>query len=165
MIIKILDRLRFIQMAKNNPAEEFQGAVHPATSLLREVIDQSNEFAKGVGTKLDVNETDFVAMEHLITNGPMTAGELAKAVGISPGSATVMIDRLEKVGHVTRESNPNDRRGILVCPNPASVAKAWEHIAPLIFASEAMLQQFTPAQRKAVQQYLEAMLEVYKKSQ
>jgi DNA-binding MarR family transcriptional regulator len=151
-------------MAKKKPSDEFQVAVHPATSLLREVIDQSSEFSKNVGTHLDVNETDFNAMEHLITNGPMTAGALAKAVGISPGSATVMIDRLVAVGHVTRIPNPKDRRGVLVAPNPNSVAEAWKHISPLIIASEQALKEFTPSQRKAVQQYLESMLKVYQKA-
>jgi DNA-binding MarR family transcriptional regulator len=151
-------------MAKKKPTEDFQVAVHPATSLLREVIDQSNEFAKNVGTHLDVNETDFTAMEHLIVNGPMTAGSLANAVGISPGSATVMIDRLVAVGHVTRVPNPKDRRGILVSPNPKSIAEAWKHISPLIVASEATLKKFSPSQRKAVTEYLEAMLAVYKRS-
>ena len=152
-------------MAKKKPAEDFQVAVHPATSLLREVIDQSNEFAKNVGTHLNVNETDFTAMEHLIANGPMTAGALAKAVGISPGSATVMIDRLVAVGHVTRIPNPKDRRGILVSPNPKSIAEAWKHISPLIIASEQALKKFTAAERKAIEKYLTTMLAVYKDPQ
>jgi DNA-binding MarR family transcriptional regulator len=151
-------------MAKKKQAQDFQLAVHPATSLLREVIDQSNEFAKNVGSELDVNETDFAAMEHLITNGPMSAGELAKAVGISPGSATIMIDRLVAVGHVTRESNPKDRRGVVVAPNPESVAQAWKHIGPLVMASEKALAKFSPSERKAIENYLATMLAVYQKS-
>jgi DNA-binding MarR family transcriptional regulator len=140
---------------------EFQVAVDPATTLLREVIEQSAEYSKFVGESLAVNETDFQAMEHLIVRGPMTAGDLAKAVGISPGSATVMIDRLVEVGHVTREPNPNDRRGVLVIPNPKSVDAAWGHISPLIMASEKALSKLKTSERKAIQEYLKAMLEIY----
>lgn len=117
-----------------------------------------------VGEQLDVNQTDFEAMEQLIANGPMTAGDLAKAVGVSPGSATVMIDRLVAVGHVFREPNPNDRRGVLVSPNPNSVAKAWKHIAPIVLASENALKEASNAERKAIEKYLEKMLQVYKRS-
>ena len=142
---------------------EFRASVQPVTELLREVISHSQDYAKVVGAHLDVNETDFSAMEHLITSGPMTAGDLARAVGISPGSATVMIDRLVEVGHVTRIPNPKDRRGVLVTPNPASVAKAWKHISPLILASENALAELSEIERKAIQKYLESMLAVYTK--
>ena len=151
-------------MAKLHSSAEFQVSAQPATKLLREVIEHSADYSRIVSAHLDVNQTDFEAMEHLITNGPMTAGDLAKAVGISPGSATVMIDRLVAVGHVTRERNPNDRRGVLVAPNPKSVAEAWKHISPLILASEKALAEMKPAERKAIETYLNKMLEVYKDS-
>ena len=144
-------------------AEQFPGDSKPATKLLREVIERNAEFTKSVSAQLDVNETDFEAMEQLIKNGPMTAGQLAQAVGISPGSATIMIDRLVEVGHVSREPNPSDRRGVLVTPNPNSVAKAWGLISPLILASEKALSGMKPSEQDAVANYLSTMLEVYRK--
>lgn len=148
-------------MTKTNRAIQFEAEVEPATLLLREVIEKSHDYAKIVGAHLDVNETDFTAMEHLINNGPMTAGELARSVGISPGSATVMIDRLVSVGHVTRSPNPKDRRGVLITPNPASVTQAWKHISPLIMASEKALSELSAPERAAIEKYLHAMLAVY----
>ena len=150
----------------NNPTTQgFEVTVQPVTELLREVIRHSQDYAKVVGEHLEVNETDFSAMEHLIANGPMTAGDLAKAVGISPGSATVMIDRLVNVGHVTREVNPNDRRGVLVKPNPASVAQAWQHISPLIFASDNALSGLSADEKSVIQNYLTAMIKVYQSTE
>lgn len=148
-------------MATKNKSSQFQAETKPATNLLRQVIEQNAEFTKSVSAHLDVNQTDFEAMEQLIKNGPMTAGQLAKAVGISPGSATVMIDRLVGVGHVTRMPNPKDRRGVLVAPNPNSVAEAWRLISPLITASEQALAELKPSEQDAVTTYLAKMLEVY----
>ena len=148
-------------MTKTTKASQFEAGVQTATVLLRDVIEKSQNYAKVVGAHLEVNETDFSAMEHLINNGPMTAGDLAKAVGISPGSATVMIDRLVEVGHVTRSPNPNDRRGVLITPNPDSVAQAWKHISPLIMASEKLLSELSSSERAAIEKYLRAMLDVY----
>jgi DNA-binding MarR family transcriptional regulator len=155
----------FTVMSVENPAPMFQVPVHPATSLLREVIEQSADYSRMVGEQLQVNQTDFEAMEHLIAHGPMSAGDLAKAVGISPGSATVMIDRLVALGHVSREPNPNDRRGVLVAPNPESVAQAWKHISPLIAASEKALADLSLAERTAIEAYLRTMLQVYSQTQ
>lgn len=152
-------------MNANHNSNSFEVSVEPVTQLLREVIQQSQDYSRIVGAHLDVNETDFAAMEHLIANGPMTAGALAKAVGISPGSATVMIDRLVEVGHVTREPNPSDRRGVVVRPNPASVTEAWKHISPLIFASENALADLSDEDRTVIENYLRAMLKVYSTSQ
>lgn len=149
-------------MATKSKSSQFQVETKPATNLLRQVIEQNAEFTKSVSAHLDVNQTDFEAMEQLIMNGPMTAGQLAKAVGISPGSATVMIDRLVEVGHVTREPNPNDRRGVLVAPNPESVAEAWRLISPLIMASEKALSELNTSEQNAVTSYLAKMLEVYR---
>ena len=149
-------------MSKKIPESNFQGPVYPATSLLREVIEHSAEYSRTVGAQLNMNQTDFEAMEHLIAYGPMTAGDLAKAVGISPGSATAMIDRLESVGHVTRENNPRDRRGILVTPNPKSVQEAWNLIGPIVLASEKALKAVSAKERQAIEKYLERMLQVYK---
>ena len=149
-------------MPKKADSSNFEGPVYPATSLLREVIEHSAEYSRMVGAQLEVNETDFQAMEQLIAHGPMTAGDLAKAVGISPGSATVMIDRLVAVGHVSRERNPSDRRGVLVTPNPNSVAKAWKHISPIVLASEKALKKVSGSERKAIEDYLSRMLEIYK---
>lgn len=152
-------------MSNKSTSTDFKVPVQPATSLLREVIEHSADFARMVGDQLHVNQTDFEAMEHLISHGPMSAGDLAKAVGISPGSATVMIDRLVALGHVSRQPNPSDRRGVLVRPEPKSVAKAWELISPLISASETALSEVSDSERAAIETYLRTMLEVYKTNQ
>jgi len=40
--------------------------------------------------------------------------QLAECLEVKPSSITVMIDRLEKSGYVARQSDPNDRRIVLV---------------------------------------------------
>jgi DNA-binding MarR family transcriptional regulator len=75
-----------------------------------------------------------------------------------------MIDRLVAAGHVTREINPKDRRGVIVSPNPQSVTEAWKHISPLIVASEEALTKLKPAERLAIEGYLNSMLAVYNRT-
>jgi DNA-binding MarR family transcriptional regulator len=140
---------------------EFTAEPHAATMLVRELLERSGEYTEFMQDALSVNETDFKAMGALMDNGPMAAGDLAKAIGVSPGAATTVIDRLVAVGHATREQNPKDRRGIVVVPNPASVESAWGHLAPIIATSEATIRGLEPEAQKAVVVYLESMIQAF----
>jgi DNA-binding MarR family transcriptional regulator len=73
-----------------------------------------NLFRNAIGKKLGLNITDFEGLDLIFFRGVATPSELSKYTGLSSGSTTAMIDRLEKSGLVTRQSNPNDRRGTLV---------------------------------------------------
>jgi DNA-binding MarR family transcriptional regulator len=54
--------------------------------------------------------TVHVLHEH----GPVTVSELAAVLGVSPPSASVMVDRLVEKGVLSRESSREDRRKVLV---------------------------------------------------
>jgi DNA-binding MarR family transcriptional regulator len=46
----------------------------------------------------------------------MTATQLAEETGLSTGTITGVMDRLEKAGYVRRKRDPNDRRLIYIKP-------------------------------------------------
>jgi DNA-binding MarR family transcriptional regulator len=46
--------------------------------------------------------------------GPISAGELGAATGLSAGAITTLVDRLERDGFVRRVDDPDDRRRVLV---------------------------------------------------
>jgi DNA-binding MarR family transcriptional regulator len=67
-----------------------------------------------------MNENDISALRYLlrahergITVGPR---ELAEYLGIQSSSITVLLDRLEKAGHIRREPSPFDRRALIIIP-------------------------------------------------
>ena len=51
---------------------------------------------------LGVNHTDGRCLDIVQRLGPITAGDLARASGLTTGAVTVVIDRLEKAGYVRR---------------------------------------------------------------
>ncbi len=125
-------------------------------ALERQVIVNGREngisyalFRNSIGNKLGLNMTDFEALDLLFFRGVSTPSELAKYTGLSSGSVTAMIDRLEKSGLVERRPNPNDRRGTLI----VIVQEAAEKAAPL-FASARQ------AQNKLLAGYAESELEL-----
>lgn len=69
-----------------------------------------------------------IAQVHTVTvtrdRGPITMKDLAEALGVSPPSASVMVDRLVEKGVLVREQSQEDRRKVLVRVSP----DALEHI-------------------------------------
>lgn len=61
-------------------------------------------------------------------DGPLKMGEVAKAIGISPGGTTKLIDKLVDAGLVERIACPTDRRASFVGLLPAGeelLVKMW----------------------------------------
>ena len=136
--------------------------VHEATSLLREIQQISDDFEVHMGRSLTVNPTDLKAMEHLIMNGPLSPTQIASRLGVSTAAATVVIDRLTTVGHVTRTANPTDRRGVVVVPSPTSVAQAMGVLMPMVMGIDQVIHEFAPDEQDVITQYLRRVVEVYR---
>ncbi|WP_281275530.1 MarR family winged helix-turn-helix transcriptional regulator [Leptospira sarikeiensis] len=71
-------------------------------------------FHQTIADRLGLHITDHKCVDLLFTHGPQTAGEIAKTMGLSTGSVTSLIDRLEKKGLVERKNDPEDRRKVRV---------------------------------------------------
>ncbi|MCC5850513.1 MAG: MarR family transcriptional regulator [Verrucomicrobia bacterium] len=49
---------------------------------------------------------------------PMSLGELARRLKVSPSSASALVDKLVEKEVVTREPDPEDRRRVVLCIHP-----------------------------------------------
>ena len=76
-----------------------------------------------VADRVGMGWTDLQALYVLANHGPTTPSELAKRVNLTTGSASRMIDRLERAGFVRRSPDRSDRRRVLVEPLPDAVAR------------------------------------------
>ena len=68
--------------------------------------------------RIGINVTDLNCLNIVALTGPMTAGELARATGLTTASITGVLDRLEEGGFVRRERDPKDRRRVIVNLKP-----------------------------------------------
>ncbi len=66
--------------------------------------------------------TQFGVLEALHHIGPLCQGELAEKLLKSGGNLTLVVDNLEKAGHVLRERDPADRRFVVVKLTPKGQA-------------------------------------------
>jgi DNA-binding MarR family transcriptional regulator len=85
-------------------------------------------FNQAVADRLGMNATDLQCLNVLLETGPVTAGRLAEATGLTTGAVTGVIDRLERAGYAWRERDPNDKRRVIVHPLPE---QAEREIGPL----------------------------------
>jgi len=74
-------------------------------------IDAVGQAAASV---IGINQTDLICLNALFRDGPMSAGSLATAIGLTTGATTTAIDRLERSGYARRRGDPSDRRRVLI---------------------------------------------------
>jgi DNA-binding MarR family transcriptional regulator len=73
--------------------------------------------------RLGLGGTDSRFLTLLDVYGPLTPGRLAQLTGLTTGSVTGVIDRLERAGFVSRERDDADRRKVRVIPDPDATAQ------------------------------------------
>jgi DNA-binding MarR family transcriptional regulator len=115
--------------------------------------DATQSVDEAAADYLGVNLTDLRCLG-LITQRPMTPGELAVAAGRTPAAITVAIDRLERAGLATREPDPADRRRILVGPSDRAERHIAEIWGPIQEDGVALLAEFTVDQLQAFAEFL-----------
>nr|BAA08942.1 ycgE [Bacillus subtilis] len=74
----------------------------------------------------------------------MTAGELGKKTGLSTGSVTALVDRLEKAGVCgSWKRTPNDRRRVVIVPLTASKKHIKDLFRPLSESTMDLCREYT----------------------
>ncbi|GHE39150.1 putative HTH-type transcriptional regulator YcgE [Streptomyces longispororuber] len=136
--------------------------------LLARVIAESQRhyaaytlFNQAMADRVGLHPTDVQCLALLdLEPGPVTTGDIARLTGLASGSASRLVDRLEKAGFVERRSDPEDRRRALVALVPDAgerLARAWE--APGT-AFGAVLESYSDEQLEVIADYLHRAAEV-----
>jgi DNA-binding MarR family transcriptional regulator len=114
-----------------------------------------------------LHATDVQALSVLaLAGGSLTAGELARALELSSGATTRLVDRLERVGHVARRTDDVDRRRRHVAITPAAATTAGAFFGRIGDLMREVLADYEPAQQRAVRDVLRdvvAAMEVWQR--
>jgi DNA-binding MarR family transcriptional regulator len=112
--------------------------------------------ARALADASGVHPTDFEALDVLDWTGPITAGDLARRVGLTSGAITGVIDRLERDGWVRRARDPGDRRKVIVemVPGRVDLELMAAMFAPLFADLEAVNERYDDDQLAAILDYL-----------
>jgi DNA-binding MarR family transcriptional regulator len=90
---------------------------------MRETTTVTILFHQAIADRLGMNITDHKCAGILARSGPITAGELARRTGLTTGAITGVIDRLERAGFARRVRDANDRRKVIIEPDPKRIER------------------------------------------
>jgi DNA-binding MarR family transcriptional regulator len=130
--------------------------------LGRELSTVSIFFHQSIATKLGINVTDTRCFELMsrYSQGPITAGDLARATGLTTGAVTGILDRLETAGLVERFRDASDRRKVFVRPRMEALQRVARLYQGLAAASLKHASNYSTKELELVQDYLEGSLRV-----
>lgn len=85
---------------------------------LRELTSQSDWIARGFADQNSVSANEFRALLFvMLAEGAgvhLTAGDLRRQMGLSGAAITYLVERMTETGHLRRETDPSDRRKVIL---------------------------------------------------
>lgn len=89
---------------------------------LRSIGAGIDRYRQVVAGQLGLGTAELITISQLHHEEPLPARRIGARTGLTPGSVTALLDRLEARGYVTRVRPPHDRRALQVWLTPAGRA-------------------------------------------
>src|ERR1700761_8501283 len=122
-------------MGSDHPAADRAALESQISADLRVLTAESEQIGRVFAAVHDVRPTDFRALLHVMvaeTSGrPITSGELRRRMGLSGAAITYLVDRMMASGHIIRQSDPGDRRKVILRYSESGLDTARAFFAPL----------------------------------
>lgn len=115
------------------------------------------DLAREIIRLLGVNETDRRALEIVLLGDDQstTPGTLAERLNLTPAGATILLNRLEKQGYITRALHPSDRRRVIVIATDLAARRVHELVSALVDEGyKMMLNWYDPAELELIATFL-----------
>lgn len=111
----------------------------------------------------DLRPTDFRALTHIATadaeGHPLTAGRLGSLLGLSSAAITYLVERMIASGHIRRETDPGDRRKVILRYAEHGMAVANSFFGPLGHRTRAGMSGHSTEELLAAHRVLQAVIE------
>jgi len=124
------------------------------TLRMRSLGTRTVLYQQYVASSLGLYNNDYLSIDILHEKGPITAGELSKLTGLATGSVTALIDRLEKNGFVRRQTDPKDRRKVIIVPQYEDKEEVSETYDPLHAKMVELAASYTAEELKLITEFL-----------
>ena len=102
---------------------------------VRALTAESDQIGHNFAGRHALAANDFRALLHVTVaesgGEPLTAGELSKRMGMSGAAITYLVERMIVSGHLLRDSDPADRRKVMLRVAEHGMEVAREFFAPL----------------------------------
>lgn len=128
---------------------------------VRALALESDRLGQAFAATHALHPTDWTALLHVMqaegAGHPLTPGGLADLLDVSTGSATAVVDRLEKRGHLVRERDTADRRRVQLRYAEPAMRLAADFSGPLARQSEHIMAGMDDDQLALVHRFLLGM--------
>jgi DNA-binding MarR family transcriptional regulator len=126
--------------------------------LLMRFSTQMHAASSRFASREELHPTDVTAMAVLAAaGGELTAGDLSRELELSSGATTRLVDRMERLGHLARVTDPDDRRRRRVSVTPSASATAGAYFGQLGRRVEEVLATFDDDERAVIERFLTAL--------
>jgi DNA-binding MarR family transcriptional regulator len=123
-----------------------------------------NLMSQAAADRVGINATDLGCLNILSFSGRMTAGELARATGLTTASITGVVDRLEAAGFVSRERDPADRRRVVITiAMEKAVGEVATLFAPMVAEWQQLVADYSDDQLRLIVEFYGQMEQVIRK--
>ena len=139
------------QPGRNDRREEFQAI----SSNLRDLALTLTGLGSALAARLNLNRNDLRALDILIEQRGMTAGQLASQLKLTTGAITGVIDRLELAGHAVRMHDDEDRRKVVVRATRKAIESRDEALGPMRVDLSQLLNGYSEDELEVIQSFLE----------
>lgn len=92
--------------------------IRPIALALRHLWLGVDHHRRALAKALGLSATELAVLDHLHHAGQLTPREVGERLGITTGSTTAILDRIEKAEFLVRAPNPTDRRSLLLNLTP-----------------------------------------------
>jgi DNA-binding MarR family transcriptional regulator len=123
-------------------------------SEIRRSQNATDRFDQAVADALGLNRTDMRCLDLIEREGPLAAGQLAEATGLTTGAITTVLDRLERAGYARRVRDTSDRRRVLVELTPYLATSSPNFYAPHMALSERLYQRYNREQLELLLEFV-----------
>ena len=108
------------------------------------VLSKMGRFEDDKSGSGDLSYAQVGALMAVKGPGPTPMGEIARRMGVSPSSASAMVERLVEKGLLIRETDPDDRRRVLVRISPNTLRELKDIQARLFRSFVRLVAQLGP---------------------
>lgn len=128
---------------------------------VRALTAESEQIGRTFAAQNNVGANDFRALLHVMVaesaGTPLTAGELRKLMGTSGAAVTYLVERMIASGHLRRDTDPADRRKVILRYDDHGLAVAREFFTPLARINAQALAGLPDADLEATHRVLTAL--------
>ena len=131
------------------------------SQIIIELYDKISSWEHAVVKKSGLSPAQMHAVEIVGHHERLRMKELAEKMGITTGTLTVMVDRLEKNGLVTRQPHSTDRRSFVIVLTDLGREHFQEHHQMHYLLTEELTSSFNDNEIDILKGYLERLVQQF----